>query len=191
MEKYALYCRVSTSDQNNDNQRIRLEEYARQRGFEYDLFQEVESSSKTRPVKASLLDRLRKGHYNGIIVYKLDRYARSSAELILETKELIDKGIQFISITDNIDFSTAIGRLQFQMLSAFAEFERALIGERTRNALTRLKIAGKKLGRPAGSKDKKRRKRSGYILKAAKAKQAIDESNGIHRNIDYYIDETN
>jgi len=187
MGKYALYCRVSTQDQNNHNQRHRLEEYARQNGYEYDLYEEVESSGKTRPVKAALLAKLRNLEYTGIIIYKLDRYARSSAELILETKELLDRKVQFISITDNIDFSTAIGRLQFQMLSAFAEFERSLIGERTKNALTRLKNEGKRLGRPPGSKDSKRRKRSGYLLKEAKKRQQADNNKGLYRNIDHYI----
>lgn len=63
---------------------------------------------------------------------KLDQYARNTTELILEAKELLDKGIGFISISDNIDFSSASGRLQFQILAAFAEFERSLISERTK-----------------------------------------------------------
>ena len=69
------------------------------------------------------------------MVYKLDRWARSSTELILDTKELIDKGIGFVSISDNIDFSSASGRLYFAILSAFAEFERELIRERTLEGL--------------------------------------------------------
>ncbi len=59
MEKYAIYCRVSTVDQTNENQKIRLVEYANQRGWNYDIFEEKESTRKTRPVKAELISRLR------------------------------------------------------------------------------------------------------------------------------------
>tara|TARA_B110000093_G_C12672639_1_gene286855 strand:+ start:70 stop:453 length:384 start_codon:yes stop_codon:yes gene_type:complete len=112
-----------------------------------------------------MLSRARKGEYQSIIVYKLDRYARSSTELILETKELTDKGVGFISLSDNLDFTTASGKLQFQILSAFAEFERSLISERTKEGLRRAKLQGKQLGRPKGSKDKKVRKKSGYYVR--------------------------
>ena len=71
--------------------------------------------------------------------------------MILETKELIDKGVGFISISDNLDFTTASGKLHFQILSAFAEFERSLISERTKEGLKRAKSQGKQLGRPKGS----------------------------------------
>lgn len=163
--KYALYCRVSTTDQTTENQRLRLIEYANQRNWQFDVYEETESSGKTRPVKAALLQKLRNKEYSGIVVYKLDRYARSSMELILETQELISKGIEFISISDNIDFSTATGKLHFQILSAFAEFERSLIRERTIEGLRRTRQQGTKLGRPKGSKDKKKRRKSGYYVR--------------------------
>ena len=163
--KYALYCRVSTTDQTTENQRLRLIEYANQQNWLYDVFEETQSSGKTRPVKAALLQKLRNKEYKGIVVYKLDRYARSSTELILETQELINKGIDFISISDKIDFSTAMGKLHFQILCAFAEFERALIRERTIEGLRRTRQNGKQLGRPKGSKDKKQRRKSGYYVR--------------------------
>jgi len=148
----ALYCRVSTSEQTTDNQRIRLEEYAKSHGWDYDIFVETESTRKTRPVKQALLAKLRQHQYDSILVYKLDRWARSSTELILDTKELIDKGVGFISISDNLDFSTAAGKLHFQILSAFAEFERELIRERTMEGLRRAKMQGKQVGRPKDEK---------------------------------------
>ena len=97
MNKFALYQRVSTLDQTNENQKVRLIEYANQYGYEYDIFEEIESSRRTRPVKQALLQKLRNGEYAGCIVYKIDRWARSSTELILEIKELVDKDIVFIS----------------------------------------------------------------------------------------------
>ena len=164
MKKVALYCRISTGYQDNATQRERLVEYAESKNLEYYIYEEIESSRKTRPIKASLLNKLRQGEYDSVIVYKLDRWARSSRELILEIDELIKKNIEFISLSDNLDFSTAQGRLHFQILSAFSEFERNLIAERTREALRRIGKT-KKLGRPAGSKDKKKRKSDGYLLR--------------------------
>ena len=169
--KVALYCRVSTTEQTNENQKIRLLQYVSDNNLEYDLFEETESTRKTRPIKQQMLTRARKGEYAAIIVFKLDRYARSSTELILETKELTDKGVGFISLSDNLDFTTASGKLHFQILSAFAEFERSLISERTREGLNRAKQQGKSLGRPKGSKDKKQRKKSGYYVREMKKRE--------------------
>lgn len=191
MKKVALYVRVSTSDgrQTVENQKIILIDYAQRNNFTYDIYEEEETTRKTRPVKQALLAKLRKFEYESVIIYKLDRWARSSTELILDTKELIDKGIGFISLTDNLDFSSAAGRLQFQILSAFAEFERSLISQRTKDGLARVKANNpdKKLGRPAGSKDSRKRKKSGYILREAKKRQSIDEMIGSFKSIDEYI----
>ena len=188
MKSVALYLRVSTTSQTVDNQRIRLVEYAEHNGYTYTIHEEVESSRRTRPIKQALLAKLRAGVYDAVVVYKLDRWARSSTELILDTQELVNKGIGFISISDNLDFSTAAGKLHFQILSAFAEFERELIRERTIEGLRRSKLQGKQAGRPKGSKDTKQRKRSGYILREAKKRQLIDTDQGIHRSIEAYLD---
>jgi len=189
MKHVALYCRVSLSNgsQTTENQRIRLVDYAQKNNLTYDIYEETESTRKTRPVKQALLARLRNHEYDSVVVYKLDRWARSSTELILDTKELIDKGIGFISISDNLDFSTASGKLHFQILSAFAEFERELIRERTIEGLKRAKMQGKKAGRPKGSKDKKKRKKSGYILREAKKRQILDLKRGVVCALEKYL----
>jgi putative DNA-invertase from lambdoid prophage Rac len=174
--KIALYCRVSTSRQTNDNQKIRLLEYAISNNLYYDLFEEVESTRKTRPIKQELLTELRTGKYSAVVVFKLDRYARSSRELILEIQELTNKGIGFISISDNLDFSNSVGRLHFHILAAFAEFERSLISERTKEGIARTKAQGTVLGRPKGSKDSKPRPKSGYYMREINKKA---ESNKI------------
>lgn len=188
MKNVALYLRVSGQTQTNDNQRIRLVDFAERNEYSYDVYEEVESSRKTRPVKQHLLSQLRKNKYDAVVVYKLDRWARSSTELILDTKELLDKGVGFISISENLDFSTAAGKLHFQILSAFAEFERELIRERTIEGLRRAKTQGKVPGRPVGSKDSKKRKKSGYILREAKKRQKVDSDNGIHKSVQTYLD---
>jgi DNA invertase Pin-like site-specific DNA recombinase len=187
MKQIALYVRVSTSEQTVENQKIRLIEYAERNGFSYDIYEETESTRKTRPIKQALLAKLRNHEYNSVLVYKLDRWARSSTELILDAKELLDKGIGFISLSDNLDFGTAAGKLHFAILSAFAEFERELIRERTIEGLRRAKIQGKQAGRPKGSKDSKKRKKSGYILREARKRQVLDETTGIHKSVEDYL----
>jgi len=185
--KSALYCRVSTSKQTTENQKVRLLQFGIDNNLKYDLFEEIESTRKTRPVKQELLHKLRQGEYKEVIIYKLDRWARSSRELILEIQELIDKGVRFVSISDNIDFSTSAGRLHFQILAAFAEFERSLISERTKEGLARTKMQGTTLGRPIGSKDSKRRPKSGYILREANKKKLADSVNGNFNPIASYL----
>jgi DNA invertase Pin-like site-specific DNA recombinase len=186
-EKVAIYCRVSTDQQTTLNQKIRLEEYTNSKGWRYELFEEVESSRKTRPVKAQLLQRLRNKEFDAVLVYKLDRWARSSSELILEVNELVNKKIGFISLTEQLDFTSATGKLMFNLLSSFAEFERDLIRSRTMEGLNRVKQQGKKLGRPKGSKDKKTRRKSGYILRAARENQSTDKANGINKELATYL----
>lgn len=163
--KVAIYARVSTRDQHPENQLIQLKEYVERHNYEYEVFEEQESTRKTRPVKQELMMKLRNRVFNGVIVLKLDRWARSLSELALNVDELHKKGVAFISIKDNLDLSSATGKLQFHILSAFAEFERELIKERTIDGLERAKSQGKKLGRPKGSKDKIRRRKSGYNLR--------------------------
>jgi len=189
MKHVALYCRVSLSNgsQTTGNQRIRLVEYASKNNLTYDIYEEEESTRKTRPVKQALLAKLRNKEYDAVVVYKLDRWARSSTELILDTKELLDKGIGFVSISDNIDFNSASGRLYFAILSAFAEFERELIRERTIEGLRRAKLQGKRPGRPKGSKDTKKRRKSGYILREARKRKTEAERNGLYKSIDDFF----
>lgn len=187
MIKVALYLRISTSGQTLENQRIRLIEYAKKNNLEYDIFEEVMSTRKTRPVKQHLLAKLRNGEYSGVVVYKLDRWARSSTELVLDTQWLINNGYSFVSISDNLDFSTAAGKLQFQILSAFAEFERELIRERTIEGLRRARMQNKRIGRPPGVKDSTKRAKSGYYLREAKKRQIQDEQKGIYKPIEEYF----
>jgi len=162
MKKWVIYTRVSTEEQHTENQKLLLIIYAKSLNLSYEVIEEVESTRNTRPLKQKLLNELRKKKYEGVIVYKLDRWARSSRELLLEIEELVSKGVKFVSYSENIDFTTAIGKLQFNILSAFAEFERNLISQRTKEGLRRVKASGVILGRRKGSKDKKKRKTIGY-----------------------------
>jgi putative DNA-invertase from lambdoid prophage Rac len=186
VQNVALYYRTSTHDQNTLNQNIRLRAYAEDRGWTYTEFEETESTRKTRPVKQQMFQMLRQGQFDAVVVYRLDRYARSSTELILEVKELVDLGVSFISVTENLDFNTAAGKLHFQILCAFAEFERELIRERTLEGLARAKTQGKTPGRPKGSKDKQKRNTSGYILRGINTRNRSDQAEGIYKDIKHY-----
>lgn len=185
--KIALYARVSTSKQTNENQTIRLLQYATDKQVKFDLFEEIESTRKTRPIKAALMQKLRAGEYSAVVVYKLCRFARSFSELILDVNELVNKGVGFVSISEALDFSTAAGQLQFRILSAFAAFERDLISSRTKEGISRARQQGKSLGRPKGSKDKRTRPKSGYYLREANKRKHKDESTGTYKAIDNYI----
>jgi len=185
--KLAIYVRVSTTDQTVENQKLRLIDFANSQGWQYEIFSEVQSTRKSRPIKAELVAKLRNHEYDGVLVYKLDRWARSSTELVLEIDEFLKKDIKFISFSDNLDFSTAAGKLHFQILGAFAEFERALISERTKEGIRRARFNGKTLGRPVGAKDKSKRRRGGYLLRMARERQRVDKAGGVHNDLDEYI----
>lgn len=168
--KIALYARVSTEDQNLENQIMILEEHAKRNNWDFEIFKEKESTRKTRPVKYELMQKLRNKEFDGVCVLKMDRWARSTLELVTEVLELNNKGIQFLSIRENIDPTTAIGKLQMNIFAAFAEFEREIIRERTLDGLKRAKKQGKTLGRPKGKKDSKKRRKSGYYLRWSNSK---------------------
>lgn len=155
-DKTVIYVRVSSRDRTPENQKIKLIEFAEKNNWDYDVYEEIESTRKTRPVKQKVLKLLRQKQYQRLLIWKLDRWARTSTELILELEELYKKGIEIFSFTDTLDFSTATGRLQARLLFIFAEFERDLISERTKAGLDRARAEGKKLGRPKKNKDIKK-----------------------------------
>jgi len=157
--KVAIYARVSTQDQTVENQLIPLKQFADRMGWEYDIHEEQESSRKTRPVKAALYLRLLQRQYDGLLIYKFDRWARSTTELVSEVQTLIERGVAVHSYSDGVDLNTAMGKAMLTIISAFAQLERDIIRERTIAGLARAKAQGKKLGRPKGSKDKKYRKK--------------------------------
>ena len=159
--KVALYARVSTDKQELDMQRNALYKKAMDEGWDFYYFQEKESTRKTRPVKNNLYHRLLKKEFDAVCIWKLDRWARSTQELSNEVKILWERGVKFISLKENIDLTSATGRLQFNIFSAFAEFERDMISERTKEGLQNAKNVGKR------GKDKKPRKKGGYYLRYA------------------------
>lgn len=153
----AIYCRVSTEEQTTENQKLPLIEYCKRMGWSYEVFEEKISTRKTRPIQWELYNRLLRKEFNGLVIYKFDRWARSLKELVQHVEALVDKGIKVYSYTENIDLDSSMGRAMFHIISAFAQLERDIISERTKQGLRRAKAQGKKLGRP--------RKKRGYVKK--------------------------
>ena len=136
------YARVSTLDQNLALQQDALKEA----GCEKIFIEQMSGAVSDRPALREALDYARSGHT--LIVRKLDRLARSMKQLIKTIKKLRLRNIGFRSLTEAIDTTTAQGVLVFHMFSPLAEFERALIRERTRAGLAAAKRAGRTVGRP-------------------------------------------
>lgn len=175
--KVAIYVRVSRGDLNPENQKLQLVEYAKQKGWVYEVFEEIESSRKTRPIKENILMGIRKGQYDGVLIYKLDRWARSLQELIMNVTEITHRGKQFIVLTQPFDTTSPAGMLMMQILGAFAEFEREIIRERTIAGLNRARAQGKKLGRPEGhtGKNKPTEEAVSLLLSQGKTDREIAE----------------
>jgi DNA invertase Pin-like site-specific DNA recombinase len=186
----ALYARVSTEVQTVQNQLFPLKDYAERMGYEYDIFQEQESSRKTRPVKNELYQKLLRKEYDVLIIYKFDRWARSTKELVTEMELLVKRGVSIHSLSEGFDLNTSMGQAMLTIISAFAQLERDIIRERTMAGLERAKRTGKTLGRPMGAKDKSNRRKSGYFLRHAKEAQKIDKKQGIYRDIEEYLNKT-
>lgn len=188
MNKIAIYTRVSTENQNELNQIIKLKSFAENRRISFDLYSDVESSKKNRPTKNILLNKIRSGiKYDAILVWSFDRWARNTIELLNDINELSKRGVNFISYNDGIDIKES-GTEALKLLSSFYAFELKCISERTKLGLERAKQQGKKLGRPLGSKDRKKRNNVNYLIRQAVKRRDQDEKSGIHRGLTYYFD---
>lgn len=155
-DKIAIYVRVSTQDQTVENQKLPLVEYCKRMGWDYEIFEEKESTRKTRPVQWDLYNRLLKKEFNGLLIYKFDRWARSTKELVEHMENLVNRGVRVVSYSENLDLDSSMGRAMLTIISAFAQLERDLIRERTLAGLSRARAQGKKLGRPHRGKNYKK-----------------------------------
>lgn len=166
--RVAIYTRISTIDkgQTLEQQEIPLIEYCENEGWSYHIFKDYASGSKeSRPELDLMMQKLRKKEFNAVLIFRLDRLGRSLKHLLQLVEEFRNKNIRFICYNQDIDTSTPQGMFFLQILGAAAEFERQLLRERIKEKLDYLKSKGVKLGRPSGSKDRKKRKRGGYFLR--------------------------
>lgn len=141
------YARVSTRDQDASLQTEALIEAGCEKVFE----ETASGAQRDRPRLAEALTYLRKG--DTLVVWKLDRLARSLRQLIETVEMLHQRGIGFVSVTEAIDTTTPGGKMIFHVVGALAEFERDLIKERTSAGLASAKARGVRLGRPKAMTD--------------------------------------
>lgn len=161
IKKAALYVRVSTEQQSLDRQEEMCREYCTRNNIEiFNVYKDVYSGIKDkRPSFNRMLEDMRAYYFDTIIVTKLDRIGRSLQHLLGLVDEFNKKKINFITTTQNIDTSTSMGKLQMQIMGAFAEFERNIISERTKEALRNNDKVGK---RGPDKKPRKWRSDKGY-----------------------------
>src|ERR1700738_4750247 len=149
--RIGLYARVSTKDQSCELQLRDLRTYCAARGFEpaREYIDVGQSGAKdSRPGLNRLMDDARKRQFDAIIVWRFDRFARSTKHLLTALQEFRSLGIQFISYQENVDTSTPLGQALFTIVSAVAQFERELIRERVTAGIRNARANGKRLGRP-------------------------------------------
>lgn len=151
IKKVALYIRVSTSQQTVENQRLELDKYCERQGWQIAKVYEDSGFSGSKSDRPALNEMLRdsgKGRFQVVVCWKIDRLARSTADLLNILLTLKNHGVDFCSTTQAIDTTTSYGRMVMTFLGAIAEFERETIVERVRSGLDRAKANGVKLGRP-------------------------------------------
>ncbi|WP_066061413.1 recombinase family protein [Neobacillus soli] len=174
------YCRCSTAFQD---MLMQIEALKAAGVKEDNIFKEhVSGMKKDRPELKRLLEYAREG--DEIVVFKLDRISRSLKHLEELVEEFQNRGIEFISIHEKIDTSTAMGKFFFRMMGSIAELERDIISERTKEQLAAKKKNGIKLGRPAVDKEILKDAFTLYESKRYSVKE-ITEKFGISRTTFY------
>jgi putative DNA-invertase from lambdoid prophage Rac len=150
MFRAGLYARVSTNDQQTIPLQIRaLQEYAARRNWTIALqVKAVGSGASQRQLREKLLEAARRREIDVVLVWRLDRWGRSVADLLATLQELDHLGVGFVSFTEALDLTTPAGRAMAALLAVFAEFEREILRERVRAGLAHARQNGKRLGRP-------------------------------------------
>lgn len=146
----AIYARVSTLDQEPENQLQELRQYVGARGWtavEY-VDRGVSGAKDSRPALDQLVADARRRKVDVLLCWRLDRLGRNLRHLVVLLEDLQATGVAFVSLNEGIDATTPAGKLQLHILAALAEFERGRIRERVMAGLQRARAQGKRLGRP-------------------------------------------
>jgi DNA invertase Pin-like site-specific DNA recombinase len=151
LKRAAIYVRVSTAEQETDLQEHELEEYCERRGWTCVVYRDKgQSGAKNdRPALTTMMNDLRRRKIDVIVVWALDRLARSLKQLLSIAEECRAVGVDLVSLKQNVDTTLPAGRLTFQVLGAVAEFEREMLRERVRAGMAQARRSGKHVGRPA------------------------------------------
>ena len=152
VRRAALYARVSTDDKGQDpeTQLRQLRDYADRRGFEVAAeFVDFASGTRNdRPQFKRLMEAARRREVDVVLVWRYDRFARSTQALVNALMEFRALGVDFISYQENVDTTTPQGELVFGLMASLAQFESSLIGERVRAGMARARAQGKRVSRP-------------------------------------------
>lgn len=175
--KCALYARISTADKNQDleTQLQPLREWASKLGYETIEFLEqgISGAKESRPELDKMMTLVRRHQVDAVVVWKLDRLGRSLQHLLQMLNEFRQSNVRFLSYTEVWDTATPQGRLMFQLVGAFAEYERSMIAERVRAGIARAKAQGHRFGRKRANVPVKKiinaYRESGSIRAAARA----------------------
>ena len=148
--RVAVYARVSTHDQQTLGlQSEAMAAYIKNRGWiATRQVEDVGSGSKDRPGRESLLMAARRHEIDVIVVWRLDRWGRSVADLMATLREISELGVGLVSLTEALDLTTPAGRAMAGMLAIFAEFEREILRERVRAGIAQARQEGRPHGRP-------------------------------------------
>lgn len=148
--RVAIYARVSTHDQQTLGMQVEaMSAYIRNRGWiAAKSVEDIGSGAKERPGRESLLMAARRREIDVIVVWRLDRWGRSVADLMTTLRELLDLGVGFVSLTEALDLTTPSGRAMAGMLAIFAEFEREILRERVKAGIAQARKEGRRHGRP-------------------------------------------
>ena len=166
MFRVGLYARVSTHDQKTLPMQMRaMREYAAKRGWEIAVqIKEVGSGAVERELRGKVMAAARRREIDVVLVWRLDRWGRSLADLVVTLKELSELGVGFVSLTEALDLTTPTGRAMAGLLSVFAEFEHEILRERIRAGIVEARRKGTRLGRPITAA-----KKAGQIRKLHRA----------------------
>jgi len=150
--RIALYCRTSTSYQSKglEAQERALREYCQGKGIKnYRLYRDegISGAKSSRPELDRMLFDARNGRLSAVVVYSFSRFARSTQHLLSALEEFRSLGVSFVSISENLETESALGKALFVIISAISELEREILSERVRIGLNNAKKKGKKLGR--------------------------------------------
>jgi putative DNA-invertase from lambdoid prophage Rac len=148
--RVGLYARVSTHDQQTLPLQIHtMREYAAKRGWRIVAqIKEVGSGASQRELRTTLITAARRREVDVVLVWRLDRWGRSVADLVSTLQELQYLRVDIVSLTEALDLTTPTGRAMAGLLSVFAEFEREILRERVCAGLAHARQQGKRLGRP-------------------------------------------
>lgn len=150
--RVVIYTRVSTKNQKTEPQLETLRDYAKQRGWGVvaEFSDKDHGDNDKRAGYKKLLDFTAKRKCDIVLVFKFDRFARNTRELLFQADELKARNVDFISYTENIDTTTPTGTLFFQITAAIKEFELNNIRERVKNGMDYARKHGTKSGKPIG-----------------------------------------